>query len=78
MVVSVSIDFPSNTKWDALLHHIAYDYFRADWNRLCDHMRNVPWDDRVRQIAACAYVCTSMFDDHTKIFSLVYVIVHGK
>ena len=30
VVVSVSIDFPSNSKWDALLHHIAYDYSGAD------------------------------------------------
>ena len=26
VVVSVSIDFPSNSKGDALFHHIAYDY----------------------------------------------------
>ena len=26
VVVSVSIDFPTNLKWDAQFHHIAYDY----------------------------------------------------
>ena len=26
VVVSVSIDFPSNSQWDALFHHIAYDF----------------------------------------------------
>ena len=31
VVVSVSIDFPSNSQWDALLHRIAYNYFCADW-----------------------------------------------
>ena len=30
VVVSVSIDFPSNCQWDALFHCIAYDYFCAD------------------------------------------------
>ena len=30
VVVSVSIDFPSNWKRDAQFHHIAYDYSRAD------------------------------------------------
>ena len=45
VVVSVSIDFPSNSQQDALFHHIAYDYSRADWDGLCDHLRDVPWDD---------------------------------
>ena len=30
VAVSVSFDFPSNSKQDALLHCIAYDYSRAD------------------------------------------------
>ena len=30
VVVSVSIDFPSKSQRDAPLHHIAYDYSRAD------------------------------------------------
>ena len=30
IVVSVSIDFPSNSQWDAPFHCIAYDYSRAD------------------------------------------------
>ena len=29
-VVSVSIDFPSNSKRDAPFHHIAFDHSRAD------------------------------------------------
>ena len=37
VVVSVSIDFPSNSKQNALFHCIAYDYFCADWDGLCDH-----------------------------------------
>ena len=34
VVISVSIDFPSKSQQDALLHHIAYDYSCADWNGL--------------------------------------------
>ena len=30
VVVSVSIDFPTSSKRDALVHYIAYDYSRAD------------------------------------------------
>ena len=30
LVVSVSIDFPSNSQRDSQFHHIAYDYSRAD------------------------------------------------
>ena len=42
VAVLVSIDFPSNTKWDAPFNHIAYDYSRADWDSLCDHLKDVP------------------------------------
>ena len=44
VVVSVSNDFPANSKQDALLHCIAYDYSCADWDGLCDHFRDVPWE----------------------------------
>ena len=46
VVVSVSIDFPSNSQLDAQFHHIAYDCNSCtDWDGLCDHLRDVPWDD---------------------------------
>ena len=45
VVVSVSIDFPSNSQQDAPFHCITYDYYRADWYSLCDHLRDVPWED---------------------------------
>ena len=45
VVVSVSIDFPTNSQWDAPFHRIAYDYSRADWDGLRDHLRDVPWED---------------------------------
>ena len=31
--------------FDALFHNIAYDYSHADWDGLCDHLRDVPWED---------------------------------
>ena len=42
VVVSVSIDFPSYSQWDASFHRIAYDYSGADWKGLCDHFGDVP------------------------------------
>ena len=42
VVASVSIHFPVNSKQDATFHRVAYDYSRADWDGLCDHLRNVP------------------------------------
>ena len=43
VVVSVSIDFPINSKQDSPFHRVAYDYSRADWDGLRDHLRDVPW-----------------------------------
>ena len=51
-VVSVSIDFLLNSQRDAPFHHIAYDYSRADWNGLCDHLRDVSWEDIFKLIAS--------------------------
>ena len=45
VIVSVSIDVPSNSQQDTLFHRIAYEYYCADWNGLCDHFRDIPWDD---------------------------------
>ena len=53
-VVSVSIDFPSNSQWDALFHRIAYDYSRTDWDSIRDHLRDVPWEDIFKLSASAA------------------------
>ena len=45
VVVSVSIDFPRNSKQNAAFHRVAYDYSRVGWDGLCDHLRYVPWED---------------------------------
>ena len=50
----VSIDFPSNSQWDAPFHRIAYEYSHADWNSLCDHLRDVPWEDIFKLCASAA------------------------
>ena len=53
VVVSVFIDFPSNSQQDALFHSIAYDYSCADWDSLHDHLRYVPWED-IFKLCDCA------------------------
>ena len=45
VVVSVSIDFPINSKQDTPFHRVAYGYSHADWDDLRDHLRDVPWEN---------------------------------
>ena len=52
--VLVSIDFSSSSKGDASFHLIAFDYSCADWNVLCDHLRDVTWEDIFRLGASAA------------------------
>ena len=54
VVGSVSIDFTINSKQDASFHCIAYDYSRADWDCLRDHLRDVPWDNIYKLKASTA------------------------
>ena len=54
VVVSVSIDFPTNSQWDAPFYRIAYDYSRADWDGLCDNLRDVSWEDILKLGASAA------------------------
>ena len=54
VVVSVSIDLLSYSQRDAPFHCIAYDYSRADWNGLCDHLRDVPWEHIFKLSASAA------------------------
>ena len=54
VVVSVSIDFPTNSQQDAPFHHIAYDYSCADCVGLCDHLRDVPFEDIIKLGASAA------------------------
>ena len=54
VVVSVSIDFPTNSQRDVPFHGIAYDYSRADWDGLHGHFRDVPWEDIFKLGASAA------------------------
>ena len=38
----------------SLFHDIAYDYSCADWDCLCDHLRDVPWEDIFKLGASAA------------------------
>ena len=54
VVVSVSIDFPINSKQDGPFHCVAHDYSRAEWDVLRDHLRGVPWEDIFKLSASAA------------------------
>ena len=54
VVVSVSIDFPSNSKLDTLFHCIANDYSCAGMDNLSDHLRNLLWEDLFKLSASAA------------------------
>ena len=45
VVVSVSMNFPSYSQRDTPFHRIDYDYSSAGCDSLCDHLRDVPWED---------------------------------
>ena len=45
VVVLVFIDFPINSKQDSPFYRVAYDYSRADWDGLWDHLRDVPCEN---------------------------------
>ena len=42
VVVSVCIDFLSNSQRDVPFHRIVYVYSCADWNGLRDHLKDIP------------------------------------
>ena len=58
VVVSVSINFPSNSQQDAPFHRIVYYCSRGDWDGLRGHSRDVPWEDIFKlspSAAACEF-----------------------
>ena len=70
VVVSVSIDFPINSKQETLFHRVAYDYSCADWDGLRDHLRDVPLE-AVFKIGAS--VAASEFCDWVQVGIDVYI-----
>ena len=73
VVVSVSIDFPSKLKRDALFHQMAFEYSHDDWDIHCDHLRDVPWKDifKLSDSTAASEFCECV---HTGIVIDVYVL----
>ena len=69
-VVSISTDVPSYSQQDAPFHYIAYDYSCADWDGLCDHLRDVPWEDIFKFSASAA---ASEFCKWVKVGINVYI-----
>ena len=70
VVVSVSIDFPINTKQDTSFHRVTYDYSHADWDGLRDHLRDVPWEDIFKLSASAA---ASEFYEQVQVGIDVYI-----
>ena len=73
VIVSVSIDFPTNWKQDALFHCIAYDYSHGDLASLCDYLRDVPWEDIFKLSASAA---ASEFCEWVQVGIDVYIPHH--
>ena len=72
-VVSVSIDFPVNSEQDTPFHHVAYDYSRANWDSLRDHLRDVPWEDIFK---LSAFAAASEFCGWVQVGIDVYILHH--
>ena len=70
IVVSVFIDFPSNSQRDALFHRIGYNYSCVDWGGLRDHLRDVPWED-IFKLGASAFA--SEFCEWVQVGIHVYI-----
>ena len=73
VVVSVSIDFPINSKQDIPFHRVTYDYSCAGWDGLCDHLRDVPWEDIFKLSASAA---ASEFCEWVQVGIDVYIPHH--
>ena len=54
VVVSLSIDFPTNSQRDVPFHRKTYGYSRADLDGHRDHLRDVPWEDIFKLGASAA------------------------
>ena len=59
ILIMLFSQFPLNSIRDTPFHRIAYDYFRADWDGLRHHLRDVPWDDifKLSAFAAASEFC---------------------
>ena len=70
VVVSVAIEFPSNSPQDTMFHRILYGYSCGDWDALQDHLRDVPWEDTFKFGASAA---VSEFSEWVQVGIDVYI-----
>ena len=70
-MVSVSIDFPSNSQRDFSFHRLAYDYSLTDSDGFRDHLRDVPLVDIFMFGASAA---TSEFCEWVQVGIDVYIL----
>ena len=70
VVVSVSSESPTTSQRDAPFHLLAYDYSRADWDGLRDHLRDVSWEDIFKLSASAA---ASEFCEWVQVGNDVYI-----
>ena len=66
VVVSVSIDFPANSQQNALFLCVAYDYSCADWDGLCDPLKDVPWEDIFKLLGGFGLEVMYIYIPHRK------------
>ena len=65
-----SIRIPLYSQRDASFHCIAYDYSRDDWDSLCDHLRDVSWENVFTLSASGA---ASEFCERVQVWVNVYI-----
>ena len=70
ILISNSINFPSFSQRDAPFYYIPYDYFRADWVGLRNHLRDVPWEDIFK---LCVSSAASEFCEWVQVGIGVYI-----
>ena len=57
-----------------ICHILAYDYSCTDWDGLCDHLRDVPWDDIFKLSASAA---ASEFCEWVQVGIDVYILIEN-
>ena len=70
VVVSVSIDFPSNSQRNVPFHHIAYGYSLAGWDGLQDNFGVVLLEDIFKLSASAA---AGQFREHVQVGIDIYI-----
>ena len=58
------------TELDAPFHCRGYGYSRADWDGLCDHLKDVPWEDILKLSASAA---SNKFCEWVQVGNDVYI-----